>query len=994
MNIFTRLTTLLGLAAMAVSTWADVPFKPTTITADGQFAEGTTWYTLGNGAGKLRIAANDETKNYIELGGNYSSDDENLWCFVGDETNGFAIYNKKAGTTKALAAPTTMSANTGETSYAYLQTVEGLPSTQTMLWDFKAATTTSSNKALDVTGGYYVNEHGIAANILNNRNNKLAFWSTGYDNGSVITITALNSSYTVDTNNGTLTSSTGSTSFFSTWTSTATNPQLTVQTGASNMAKNDTNINYFSGQALSSTYTISTGTSDYIVTGFSFNVKRGDSSANITITTNGKTYTLTDEAQEVKVEGLEKPSTTFIVAGDNKAAVVTDFVVNVERHFAEPEPQVNVLITTKQPNYRIPAIAKAHNGDLIAVADYRFTGSDIGYGRLDLHAKISSDNGQTWTENPIEVVRGVDYVKGKPTDEFPSSAFLHTGFGDPCIVADRESDRVLLMSCSGDVMFPNGTRDYHQGIARFYSEDNGKTWSKPVDISENIYSQFDTCTIGTAKSMFVGSGRIFQSSTVKVGNYYRLYCSVLFKDVNGTNKNYVLYSDDFGGEWKVLGGVNVAPIPSGADEPKAEELPDGSVICSSRVYGGRMYNIFHFTNSEKAEGYWDKCVTSNANNKGVVATGNSCNGEVMILPAQRKADGKDVYVFLQSVPFGNGRTNVGIFYKELASLNDFVCTDSLAANWDGSHQSSYMGSAYSTMTLCKDNTIGFLYEESTFGKDYTIVYKNYSLEQITDSAYTFKADVNAQDIVKSGINGKIEDCKKKQGNCVGQYNEEAITSIETAAQAYEATPSKDTYEALNAAIHNATVTPLRADIKYRVRNSNRGTEADPYYLVVNKEGTTAAALDESRGDELISFLPEADGSWKIYCESEEVFVDTIKGVEKVTPVVADRTKAATYKVVINAGGLCAFVCTTPTVGSYPALHLAGDCKRIVPWTSDAGASLWYIVPTDITTDIAAVEAMTPAAAPQAIYDLQGRRLNSIPRQGVYITSDRKKRIAK
>ena len=66
----------------------------------------------------------------------------------------------------------------------------------------------------------------------------------------------------------------------------------------------------------------------------------------------------------------------------------------------------------------------------------------------------------------------------------------------------------------------------------------------------------------------------------------------------------------------------------------------------------------------------------------------------------------------------------------------------------------------------------------------------------------------------------------------------------------------------------------------------------------------------------------------------------------------------------------------------------------MPWTSDAGASLWYIVPTDITTDIAAVEAMTPAAAPQAIYDLQGRRLNSIPRQGVYITSDRKKRIAK
>ena len=81
----------------------------------------------------------------------------------------------------------------------------------------------------------------------------------------------------------------------------------------------------------------------------------------------------------------------------------------------------------------------------------------------------------------------------------------------------------------------------------------------------------------------------------------------------------------------------------------------------------------------------------------------------MIVPATRKADGKNVFLFLQSVPFGGGRTNVGIYYKELASLNDFVNPDSLAANWDGRHQSSYMGSADSTMTLQKDIKVGFLY---------------------------------------------------------------------------------------------------------------------------------------------------------------------------------------------------------------------------------------------------------------------------------------------
>ena len=37
--------------------------------------------------------------------------------------------------------------------------------------------------------------------------------------------------------------------------------------------------------------------------------------------------------------------------------------------------------------YRIPAIATAHNGNLIAVSDYRYCGGDIGFGRVDLHCR-------------------------------------------------------------------------------------------------------------------------------------------------------------------------------------------------------------------------------------------------------------------------------------------------------------------------------------------------------------------------------------------------------------------------------------------------------------------------------------------------------------------------------------------------------------------------------------------------------------------------------
>ena len=130
--------------------------------------------------------------------------------------------------------------------------------------------------------------------------------------------------------------------------------------------------------------------------------------------------------------------------------------------------------------YRIPAIAVTKDGTLVAIADYRHSGTDIGVtdkGRIDLHYRLSYDNGNTWTE-VMPLIEG----KGKEATDFMS-----VGYGDPCIVADRESDRVLMLSCAGNVSFQNGTRQNHQCIARFYSEDGVKTWGAPEDIAETIY---------------------------------------------------------------------------------------------------------------------------------------------------------------------------------------------------------------------------------------------------------------------------------------------------------------------------------------------------------------------------------------------------------------------------------------------------------------------------------------------------------------------------
>ena len=121
--------------------------------------------------------------------------------------------------------------------------------------------------------------------------------------------------------------------------------------------------------------------------------------------------------------------------------------------------------------YRIPAITTLRDGRLLTIADYRHCRSDIGYGRIDLHLRDSEDGGRTWGTilKPFEMQGDGDLTPGHQK----------AGYGDPCIVADRRSGRVLVISCSGGPLFSRGSRAHHQGMARFWSEDGGKTWTEP-----------------------------------------------------------------------------------------------------------------------------------------------------------------------------------------------------------------------------------------------------------------------------------------------------------------------------------------------------------------------------------------------------------------------------------------------------------------------------------------------------------------------------------
>ena len=397
--------------------------------------------------------------------------------------------------------------------------------------------------------------------------------------------------------------------------------------------------------------------------------------------------------------------------------------------------------------YRIPAMAVLEGNKLLALADYRICGNDIGFGRVDIHGRFSYDGGLSW-EEPFVLIEGSGV-----------SGAVDCGFGDPAIVADWKSDDVLVTLVCGETKYwhESTTRQNPNRIAMIHSHDNGKTWGEWQEMTEQIYTLFDESPHGCVQSCFIASGKICQSRKIKVGSHYRIYAALCARP----NGNRVIYSDDFGKTWNILGTADDLPVLYG-DEPKCEELPDGSVVISSRAWGGRYFNIFRYSdNSEEtsadkltggcseewsaeklpddrwSSGQWGKTAGSGPRNNGCTAVSNSCNGELLIIPARRTADRKKVYLALQSVPLGPDRTNVGIYYKELPADVSTMTTEEFAANWQPAYKVTSLPSAYSTMVRLRNGNIAFYYEEidDCCRNGFNLIYTELPLEEITAGQY-------------------------------------------------------------------------------------------------------------------------------------------------------------------------------------------------------------------------------------------------------------------
>ena len=372
--------------------------------------------------------------------------------------------------------------------------------------------------------------------------------------------------------------------------------------------------------------------------------------------------------------------------------------------------------------YRIPSIAKAKNNDLIAISDDRFCGNDIGYGKVNIVYKVSHDNGKTWSEETM-------LAEGDGIDNSSTC-----GFGDAATVADRTSDKVMVMCVSAPKDGTCWTAAQRSSI--LWGEPNGDgtwTWTTPIDIKDEIMALLPSDRV----NYFVGSGKLHQSRYIKVGDYYRVYAALWTSNGNRSNlDNYVVYSDNFGaaGSWKLLGTADVCPGPNG-NEPKCEELPNGDVLLSARQPYHRLHNIFHYTNAETGEGSWGTSATGINNNDGP----NGTDGEILIIEAKNKETGNKEWIGLQSAP-NNGRANVSMWYKVLGSADDntkYSTPAEFGKGWTLSKQFADYSSCYTTMCLQADKRIAFFYEDGQSGAEYDMVYMPLTLESVTENKYEF-----------------------------------------------------------------------------------------------------------------------------------------------------------------------------------------------------------------------------------------------------------------
>ena len=342
--------------------------------------------------------------------------------------------------------------------------------------------------------------------------------------------------------------------------------------------------------------------------------------------------------------------------------------------------------------YRIPALVKAQDGALVAIADKR--GDALGDlpNIITIVSKRSTDNGKTWSDMSI-------VAKGDTINK--------CGYGDAVVITDEKRGNLIAVFSGNNGLWHSNEKS----LSRTYtstSTDNGKSWEEIKDITDQVYG--GVYGDGTRYGLFTGSGSGIQ---LKHGNHAgRLMLVIAARNDaswGGTMSNYAIYSDDGGQTWQA--SKNAAC--TNGDEAKVVELPDGKILMSirNRAKGHRLFS----TSTDGGETWSEPQLNTTILDP-------ACNGDIIAYTHKGKN------LLLHSLPASpTTRENVTVYVSE-----------DNGATWTPKRRIFEGYSAYSSMQVLDDGTIGIIVEEGKWdgnlpGEDgFNLGYYNFTIDWLLE----------------------------------------------------------------------------------------------------------------------------------------------------------------------------------------------------------------------------------------------------------------------
>ncbi|MQY39759.1 hypothetical protein SRB17_77860 [Streptomyces sp. RB17] len=254
--------------------------------------------------------------------------------------------------------------------------------------------------------------------------------------------------------------------------------------------------------------------------------------------------------------------------------LATPHPAHAQSSSSDPEFEQQILFKASQDLgyacFRIPAVVRTTDGTLLAFAEGRVLNCGDA-ADIDIVLKRSTDGGRTW--GPLQVVN-------------EGAGDTH---GNPAPIVDRQTGRIWLAETyntgrtdSASCSVPCDRTPHLQ-----YSDDDGRTWSVPRDLSPEI--------MPADWNSWYATGPVHGIQLTKGRYAGRLVFGVNTETWDGSrvtaNHAALIVSDDHGGHWRI-GATDTWPIAGdGTFRQKPSELTlaerdDGSLLVSGREQDG------------------------------------------------------------------------------------------------------------------------------------------------------------------------------------------------------------------------------------------------------------------------------------------------------------------------------------------------------------------------------------------------------------------------